>query len=414
MSRKKHVYFGLGNDVSYTPEAIDYGFYLDDFGNIRIVESGIEIGTYGTYDGDDSFIIENPEGQIRYRHNGALIRESSKTEDIFIPCIFAADDNNLVQTFSLYSMNSYAEYEGSLDENIKYYSANDQRIAQNSTRDGLRFFLKDHLGSSTVIVDENGENPQWIVYEPYGKVAESDDENITKYQYTGQENDYDTGLFYYNARYYDPDLCRFIQADTVLDGLNRYTYCHNNPVRYTDPTGNDGVYFCFMFKNTEKDTEYMNRLIPLVWEVIDEIEALGMGIPCETPRYYVTEEEAIQVLESDDAAMVVFFGHGYYEEKGMQTSDRKGLLPSDIEDPGENLSVLILGGCMTDSYKEEWEALTGADIYTNSDFFEGNRNPEKPDIITVDDLEVFIKERLFEIIFNEFIGEYENGDNNEE
>jgi RHS repeat-associated protein len=45
------------------------------------------------------------------------------------------------------------------------------------------------------------------------------------------------GRYYYNARYYDPDLGRFIQADSVLDGANRYAYCHNNPVRYTDPTG---------------------------------------------------------------------------------------------------------------------------------------------------------------------------------
>ena len=44
---------------------------------------------------------------------------------------------------------------------------------------------------------------------------------------------------YYDARYYDPDLGRFLQADTYLDGMNRYTYCGNNPVRYVDPTGND-------------------------------------------------------------------------------------------------------------------------------------------------------------------------------
>jgi RHS repeat-associated protein len=49
------------------------------------------------------------------------------------------------------------------------------------------------------------------------------------------------GLYYYNARYYDPDLGRFIQADSKLDGLNRYAYCHNNPIRYTDPTGDVAI-----------------------------------------------------------------------------------------------------------------------------------------------------------------------------
>jgi hypothetical protein len=42
---------------------------------------------------------------------------------------------------------------------------------------------------------------------------------------------------FYNARYYDPVVGRFTQADTVLDGTNRYTYVRNNPTRFTDPTG---------------------------------------------------------------------------------------------------------------------------------------------------------------------------------
>ncbi len=52
---------------------------------------------------------------------------------------------------------------------------------------------------------------------------------------------------YYDARYYDPDLGRFLQPDPMLDGMNRYTYCGNNPIRYSDPTGfsylgEEGVY----------------------------------------------------------------------------------------------------------------------------------------------------------------------------
>jgi len=53
----------------------------------------------------------------------------------------------------------------------------------------------------------------------------------------GQTDDPGTGLIDYNARPYDPTLGRFVQADTVLAGLNRYTYVLNNPLRYTDPTG---------------------------------------------------------------------------------------------------------------------------------------------------------------------------------
>jgi hypothetical protein len=53
-------------------------------------------------------------------------------------------------------------------------------------------------------------------------------------------------LYYYNARYYDPTIGRFISADTFIpnfsnpQNLNRYTYCNNNPVKFTDPTGHLG------------------------------------------------------------------------------------------------------------------------------------------------------------------------------
>jgi len=51
------------------------------------------------------------------------------------------------------------------------------------------------------------------------------------------------GLYFYNSRFYDPSLGRFIQADTIVPNpsdpqdLNRYSYVRNNPLRYTDPSG---------------------------------------------------------------------------------------------------------------------------------------------------------------------------------
>ena len=53
----------------------------------------------------------------------------------------------------------------------------------------------------------------------------------------------DTGLYYYNARYYDATIGRFISADTIVQNptnpqsLNRYSYVLNNPLKYTDPSG---------------------------------------------------------------------------------------------------------------------------------------------------------------------------------
>jgi RHS repeat-associated protein len=76
-------------------------------------------------------------------------------------------------------------------------------------------------------------------------------------RFTGQIKD-TVGLYYFNARYYDPGLGRFISPDpatrmgmplSVEEMVNPYMYCRNNPVRYVDPTGldvgnpgNDGYY----------------------------------------------------------------------------------------------------------------------------------------------------------------------------
>jgi len=81
---------------------------------------------------------------------------------------------------------------------------------------------------------------QQLAYEPYGNTVYGTGNNEPSRQFTGQIKD-GTGLYFYNARYYNPTLSRFTTADTVLDGLNRYTYCGNNPVRYTDPSGNEVV-----------------------------------------------------------------------------------------------------------------------------------------------------------------------------
>jgi RHS repeat-associated protein len=91
-------------------------------------------------------------------------------------------------------------------------------------------------------------------YTPWGELRYSwtdPDLNTTPayelpdYTYTGQRSyTADFGLMFYNARWYDPALGRFAQADTIVpnafisDSWDRFSYCLNNPIRYSDPTGN--------------------------------------------------------------------------------------------------------------------------------------------------------------------------------
>ena len=80
-----------------------------------------------------------------------------------------------------------------------------------------------------------------IMFFPFG-ATRTGSVNTTK-EFTGQRLDA-TGLYYYNARYYDPQIGRFISADTASPDLmnpqtfNKYSYCFNNPLNRNDPTGN--------------------------------------------------------------------------------------------------------------------------------------------------------------------------------
>lgn len=70
--------------------------------------------------------------------------------------------------------------------------------------------------------------------------------NLLSAPYRGYYYDAETGFYYLNSRYYDPEIGRFINADGLIDqsdfsGYNLFAYCGNNPVMRTDPSGH-----CFM------------------------------------------------------------------------------------------------------------------------------------------------------------------------
>lgn len=118
---------------------------------------------------------------------------------------------------------------------------------------GFLFLHPDHLGSITMATDGNGNRiaggdqggASHISYKPYGEIQRNDSSgpDVFRYKYNGQEEDKETGLYYFKARYYDPLIGRFLQADSVMDtsrpmGMDLYMYTEGNPIRYTDPSGN--------------------------------------------------------------------------------------------------------------------------------------------------------------------------------
>jgi RHS repeat-associated protein len=135
------------------------------------------------------------------------------------------------------------------------------------------FLSTDHLGSTRLVTDENGNTVSRHDYIPFGEEIQANSggrdgtfgaQDFVNQKFTGKERDQETGLDYFGARYYGSALGRFTSPDEFKGGfdnlngqpafspgpigyadlsdpqtLNMYVYTRNNPLRYTDPDGHD-------------------------------------------------------------------------------------------------------------------------------------------------------------------------------
>jgi len=100
------------------------------------------------------------------------------------------------------------------------------------------YYHFDGLGSVVALSNVNNQVVENYTYDVFGSPSIASSIG-NPYMFTGRECDSETGLYYYRARYYNPEIGRFLQTDPVgyLAGLNLYTYCDNNPINWIDPFG---------------------------------------------------------------------------------------------------------------------------------------------------------------------------------
>ncbi|MFQ5856892.1 MAG: toxin TcdB middle/N-terminal domain-containing protein [Anaerolineae bacterium] len=117
-----------------------------------------------------------------------------------------------------------------------------------SSSETTTFYHADHLGSATVLMNDQGNMVERVAYYPYGTDRMRSGASDVAYRFTDQEHDLEIGLYNYGARFYDPLVGRFISVDPLYmeepekglekpQALNLYAYAYNNPIRYHDPTG---------------------------------------------------------------------------------------------------------------------------------------------------------------------------------
>ena len=158
-----------------------------------------------------------------------------------------------------------------------FYDDSGRPFAFNYSVDGSDFatyyYILNLQGDVVQIIDEGGVLQAEYIYSPWGEVifAEGDLAEINPLRYRGYYYDSETGFYYLQSRYYDPQNRRFINADSYASteqefvGTNMFAYCNNNPVNRKDPTG-----------------QFWNEIGEFVKTAVSEI---GMAIGTLSPAY---------------------------------------------------------------------------------------------------------------------------------
>jgi RHS repeat-associated protein len=106
---------------------------------------------------------------------------------------------------------------------------------------GHTYYYLTGMGNGSIVgvIDSTGVLKSRYGYTPFGTLEDSLETVTNPIRYAGREYDAETRLYYFRARYYDPQLARFVSEDPAgLDGgINQYAYVGNDPVNNTDPSG---------------------------------------------------------------------------------------------------------------------------------------------------------------------------------
>jgi RHS repeat-associated protein len=147
-------------------------------------------------------------------------------------------------TFWIYSQAGQVLYtsEARRSQNLDYIYLGNSQIATRAwiwgtptTTFTVKYQHTDALGSPVAETSSTGAIVKRNSYAPYGEAYAPT--VIDGTGYTGHVMDQATGLTYMQARYYDPQVGRFLSVDPAASEFNSYSYASNNPYRFVDPDG---------------------------------------------------------------------------------------------------------------------------------------------------------------------------------
>ncbi len=309
-TQKAYTYDGAGNRLTETENGVQTvntynslnqliqsgssSFVYDANGNLKQENVGNVIKNY-TYDADNrlasAVFTENGVQKLQqenvYNGEGQRIAKTENDQTTR----YSYQDGSLVYTSG-----------GEENQSLNLLDSGGEIIAaerESETGKTYVFYNKDVRASTTTVLDESGEAKVTYIYSDFGE-TEADSDFYNEICYTGGIWDSSTGLYYLNARYYDPETGRFLSEDTYRGTadtpqmLHLYVYCANNPVNYVDPSGN-------------------------VWETVLDVASVGWSAAkfLAAPSW-----KAAGYLIWDISATFIPFVPGSYVKKGLNAAGK--------------------------------------------------------------------------------------------
>ena len=144
------------------------------------------------------------------------------------------EENGKLVSF-IYADREVIAEEDEAGEHIRYIRGHELLASDSERARTYYHYACDEMGS---ITDCDGTVLNHYAYDAFGNRTVEEETVENRFGFAGEILDAVTGQYYLRARFYNPVIARFLSEDTYYgDGLNLYAYCHNNPVRYVDPSG---------------------------------------------------------------------------------------------------------------------------------------------------------------------------------
>jgi len=173
----------------------------------------------------------------------------------------------------------------------------------------------DALQSVVGLSGHAGSVEETYRYGPFGDLLSAPGTTPNRMQFTGREFDSETGLYYYRARYYDPEIGRFLSEDPLGFGggdANLYAYVGNNPIDRTDPLGLRSLtfgekalispYFSdSVLSEVDVDDGFWPNLTGRAWS--------PSGNKIRVPSDFFIDQDSGKNLRLDDPEVIAYVAH---------------------------------------------------------------------------------------------------------